>query len=69
MKEECPLYQGILQLNGNIYKEIITKKSFHSGALLNIDDIKLKLIRNLNTFLLLSFKEDIYIDDYAEYYV
>lgn len=67
IKEECPLYQGISQLNSIIYKEIITNKKFHSSSLLNVDDIRLELIKNLNRFLLLSFKEGFYEDDSAEY--
>ena len=67
IKEECPLYQSIFQLNSNIYKELITNNKFHSSSLLNVEDIKLELIKNLNRFLLLSFKEGIYEDVSAEY--
>ena len=68
IKEKCPLYQGISQLNSIIYKDLITNKKYHSSSLLNVEDIKLELIKNLNRFLLLSFKEDIYDDDdTAEY--
>ena len=67
MKEECPLYQGISKLNSIIYKDIVNNNYFHSGSLLNVDDIKLELIKNINRFLFLSFKKDIYVDDYAKY--
>ena len=67
MAEECPLYQGILTLNSIIFKDIISNKAYHSGALFNVDNIKLELIKKLNRFLLISFKEDKYVDDYVEF--
>ena len=67
LKEECPLYQGILQLNSFIYPELISDNSYHSGSILNVDDIKLELLKNTNRFLILSLKDDIYSDDFAEY--
>ena len=66
LKEEYPLYQGILELNSIIYKDIITNDYYHSGALMNVDDIKLELIKNMNRFLFLSFKED-NNNDFAEF--
>ena len=68
MKEDCPLYQGIFNLNSIIYKDITNNINFHSGSLLNVNDIKLELIKNINRFLFLSFKENYNIEDYAEYY-
>ena len=67
MTEDCPLYQGILTLNSIIYKDIISNKSYHSGALFNVNNIKLELIKNINRFIFISFKDDIYVDDYADY--
>ena len=67
MKEGYPLHQGIFSLNSLIYKELVTSNNFHSGALLNEDDIKLELFKNVNRFLFLSFKDDYNSDDYAEY--
>ena len=69
IEEECPLYQGMAKLNSFIYEEIINNDIFHSGSLLNIDDIKLELIKNMNRFLFLSFKENSNIDDHSEYFV
>jgi len=66
MKEECPLYQGILTINSIIFKDIISNKAYHSGVLFNVNNIKLELIKKLNSFLLISFKEDKYVDDYDE---
>ena len=68
LKEECPLYQGISKLNSIINSEITSNNILHSGSLLNVGDIKLELIKNINTFVLLSFKENIFTDDYAEYF-
>ena len=68
MKEECPLYQGILYLNSIIYQDIITGNSYHSGAIFNVDTIKLELIKNINRFLFISFKKDINTDEYGQYY-
>ena len=65
LEEESSLYQGIVKLNSIIYQEIISNKNFHSGSLLNINDIKLELIKNINRFLVLSYQKDIYLDDYA----
>ena len=68
LKEECPLYQGILYLNSIIYQDIITGNSYHSGAIFNVDTIKLELIKNINRFLFISFKKDINTDEYGQYY-
>ena len=64
--EEKPFYKGILQLNGIIYKDIISNKLVHSGAILSLLDIKLELIKNINRFLFLSLKKD-YLYDYSNF--
>ena len=68
LKEECPLYQGILYFNSKIYKDIISNNSYHSGAIVNVDNIKLELIKNINRFLFISFKKEVNVDEYANYY-
>ena len=57
IKEDSPFYKSILQFNGIIYKDVISNKIVHSGAVLNLLDIKLELIKNINRFLFLSYKK------------
>ena len=68
LKEDTPLYYGISQFNSIIYEELISKKILHSGAVLNVEDIKLELIRNINRFIFLSLKEDKYSEDHGEFH-
>ena len=65
LTEDSPFFQGILQFNSKIYKEVKTGENFHSGTILNLTDIKLELIKNINRFVILSDKRQSELDDCA----
>ena len=54
--EDCSLFQGIDQFNSIIYEDIISRKIRHSGSILNVNDTKLELVKNINRFIFLSEK-------------
>ena len=68
LTEDSPFFQGILQFNSKIYNEVISGENFHSGTILNINDIKLELVKNINRFLFLSNKRPDKCDDFAIFY-
>ena len=65
LTEDCQLFQSINQFNNIIYKDIISGNDQHSGSILNINDIKLELIKNINRYIFLSEKPYIDCGDYA----
>lgn len=65
LTEESLFYQAILQFNSKIYKEVKTGENLHSGTILNLNDIKLELIKNINRFLFLSEKNPKNLEDFA----
>ena len=65
LTEESPFYQGILQFNSKIYKELKTGEYFYSGIILNLTDIKLDLIKNINRFVIVSDKRPNDIEDFV----
>ena len=65
LTEECALFKIIQQINSLIHINASNKKKIHSGSILNLNDIKLELIRNLNRFIIISQKERKYLDNYA----
>ena len=56
LTEECPFFQFIHQFNSLICKNILSKEEEHSGSILNLNDIKLELVKNINRFIFLSEK-------------
>ena len=65
LTEECPLFQFIHQFNSLICNNLLSKKEEekeeeekqeHSGSILNLNDIKLELVKNINRFIFLSEK-------------
>ena len=56
LTEDCPFFQALHQFNSLIYKDLISKEDQYSGSILNLNDIKLELIKNINRFIFLSEK-------------
>ena len=54
LNEESALFQAIAQFNSLIYKDLKSEENFHSGTILNLNDIKLELAKNINRFIFLS---------------
>ena len=67
MKEDCPFFQALHQFNSIIYKDILSGENLHSTSILNLNDIKLELIKNINRFIFLSEKSGIICDDYGNF--
>ena len=67
LNEDCPLFQAIHQFNSIIYNDVIYGEEQHSGSILNLNDIKLKLIKNINRFIFISEKSFNDCNDYANY--
>lgn len=65
LTEDSPLFQGILQFNSKIYKEVFSGEILHSGTILNLIDIKLELIKNINRFIIFSDKRQQDLEDFA----
>jgi len=65
LTEESPLFQGILQFNSKIYKEVLSGEILHSGTILNLIDIKLELIKHINRFIIFSDKRPKDLEDFA----
>ena len=65
LSEDCALFKIIQQFNCLIYEESLTKKKMYSGSILNLNDVKLELVKNNNRFIILSEKERKYLDNYA----
>ena len=53
-REGCPFYQAIHQFNGLIKTDLITGKKMYSGAINSLKDIKMKLIKRINRFCVIS---------------
>ena len=64
LTEDCPLFQAIHQFNSKIYCDKISNENMHSSSILNLNDIKLELVKNINRFLFLSEKP---VEDCSEY--
>ena len=58
LTEDCLFFQKIQQFNSRIYKEVISGENMPSGSILNLNDIKLELFKNINRFLFLSEKKE-----------
>ena len=56
LTEECALFHAIHQFNSRIIEEIGSKEPLYSGSILNVDDIKLEIYKNLNFFYLISYE-------------
>ena len=67
LEEDCPFFQAILQFNSIIYKDSISEEPIHSGSILNVNDIKLELIKNINRFIFLSEREEKDLDNLANF--
>ena len=67
LNEDCPLFQAIHQFNSIIYNDVIYGEEQHSGSILNLNDIKLQLIKNINRFIFISEKSFNDCNDYANY--
>ena len=55
LKETDLLFLIIQQFNSLIYEELNIKESMYSGSILNINDVKLEIYKNLNSFYLCSY--------------
>lgn len=67
LKEKDLLFLIIQQFNSFIYEDIDMKKFMYIGSILNINDIKLEIFKNINSFYLCSYEEkklyaSIYVD-------
>ena len=58
LTEKSLLFQTIHHFNSLIYDEINTHKEMYSGSILNVDDIKLEIYKNLNIFYLTSLSKE-----------
>ena len=67
LSEDCPFFQAIHQFNSLIYKDFISGKELHSGSILNLNDIKLELVKNINRFIFLSEKSFNLCDEHANF--
>ena len=67
LTEDCQFFQAIHQFNSLIYKDIITNKGLHSGSILNLNDIKLELVKNINRFIFLSEKSFNHCHEHANF--
>ena len=65
LTEDCKLFQSINQFNNIIYKDVISGDDQYSGSILNINDIKLELIKNINRYIFMSEKPYVDFDEYA----
>jgi hypothetical protein len=64
LTEDCPFFQAIHQFNSLIYKDLISEKELHSGSILNLNDIKLELVKNIILFhVVLDFGKNIGLFD------
>ena len=67
LTEDCPFFQAIHQFNSLIYEDILSKTFLHSGSILNLNDIKLELVRNINRFIFLSEKSYSQCQEHANF--
>ena len=67
LQEDCPLFQTIYQFNNIICKDVISGEEQHSGSILNVNDIKLELVKNINRFMFLSEKSFNHCDENANF--
>ena len=67
LTEDCPLFHFIHQFNSIIYKDCKSGDYIHSGSILNINDIKLELIKNINRFVFVSEKSSYDCEEYANF--
>ena len=67
LTEDCALFQVIDQFNSLIYKDVISGENQHSGSILNLNDIKLELVKNINRFIFLSEKSYYDCNEYANF--
>ena len=65
LNEDCALFRIIQQFNSLILEETLTHSKKHSGTILNINDIKLELIKNINRFLFISNQDRQYLESYS----
>lgn len=56
--EKSAFYQGIHQFNGKIRQDLIRSLSIYSGVIMNLNDIKFELVKNINRFCFINFKEN-----------
>ena len=54
LKEDMPFFQLIHQFNSIIRMENNYKENMYSGSILNVDDVKLDIFKNLNNYLFIS---------------
>ena len=67
LTEDCPFFQAIHQFNSLIYKDLVSKEERHSGSILNLNDIKLELVKNINRFIFLSEKSFNLCNEHANF--
>ena len=67
LNEDCPLFQAIHQFNSIMYNDVISGEEQHSGSILNLNDIKLELVKNINRFMFISEKSFNDCNNYANY--
>lgn len=67
LTEDCPFFKAIDQFNSLIYKDVISSENQHSGSILNLNDIKLEIVKNMNRFIFLSEKSGNSCNDYADF--
>lgn len=67
LTEDSALFKAIDQFNSVIYKDVISGEIIHSGSILNLNDIKLELVKNLNRFFFISEKSRYACEDYANF--
>ena len=65
LTEDSLLFQSIHQFNNIIYKDVISGDNEHSCSILNINDIKLELVKNINRYIFMSEKPGVDCDEYA----
>ena len=55
--EKSAFYQGIHQFNGKIREDLIKSISLYSGVIMNVNEIKFELVKNINRFCFINFRE------------
>ena len=54
LTENCTFYKGIRQFNGIILTDELSQKEMHSGSILNIKDIQIKLFKHEGKFCIIQ---------------
>lgn len=66
-EKDCELFEAIHQFNSIIYKDNLSGENQHSSSILNVNDIKLELVKNINRFIFLSEKPGFNCDDFYNF--